>query len=132
MHGLRPGVDVEIKITGVRPGEKMHEELFCANTACTLGVARQPTRAPGIFRACNNCAPGLDELAPGLERLKQMAMEGRNGHLHQGIQAVLALQKSAGSVICHSERSEDHSERSESHSEPRSGEESLAPDAARP
>jgi FlaA1/EpsC-like NDP-sugar epimerase len=28
LHGLRPYQDIEIKFTGVRPGEKMHEELF--------------------------------------------------------------------------------------------------------
>jgi FlaA1/EpsC-like NDP-sugar epimerase len=27
MRGLRPGVDIEIRYTGVRPGEKLHEEL---------------------------------------------------------------------------------------------------------
>jgi FlaA1/EpsC-like NDP-sugar epimerase len=27
MRGLRPGVDIEIVYTGVRPGEKLHEEL---------------------------------------------------------------------------------------------------------
>lgn len=110
MHGLRPGVDIEIKVIGVRPGEKLHEELFCSNSACALGVARQPTCMPGIFRACNNCAPGLAELAPGLERLKQMAIEGRNGHLHQGIRDVLALQKSAGSAGGHAERPFDYAQ----------------------
>lgn len=28
LSGLRPGVDVEIKVTGLRPGEKMYEELL--------------------------------------------------------------------------------------------------------
>ncbi|MBA3873253.1 MAG: polysaccharide biosynthesis protein [Anaerolineae bacterium] len=28
MHGLRPYQDIQIKFTGIRPGEKMHEELF--------------------------------------------------------------------------------------------------------
>jgi FlaA1/EpsC-like NDP-sugar epimerase/lipopolysaccharide/colanic/teichoic acid biosynthesis glycosyltransferase len=27
MRGLRPGVDIEIRYTGIRPGEKLHEEL---------------------------------------------------------------------------------------------------------
>jgi FlaA1/EpsC-like NDP-sugar epimerase len=27
LHGLRPGVDIEIKIVGLRPGEKLHEDL---------------------------------------------------------------------------------------------------------
>jgi len=28
LRGLRPYKDIEIKFTGIRPGEKMHEELF--------------------------------------------------------------------------------------------------------
>jgi FlaA1/EpsC-like NDP-sugar epimerase len=27
LHGLRPGVDVDIEIVGLRPGEKIHEDL---------------------------------------------------------------------------------------------------------
>ena len=27
LHGLRPGVDIDIEIVGLRPGEKLHEDL---------------------------------------------------------------------------------------------------------
>jgi FlaA1/EpsC-like NDP-sugar epimerase len=27
LHGLVPGQDIELKFTGIRPGEKIHEEL---------------------------------------------------------------------------------------------------------
>lgn len=28
LRGMRPGIDIELKFTGIRPGEKMHEELY--------------------------------------------------------------------------------------------------------
>jgi FlaA1/EpsC-like NDP-sugar epimerase len=30
-HGLKVGVDIDIQITGMRPGEKLYEELSCDN-----------------------------------------------------------------------------------------------------
>ena len=44
LRGLRPDLDIQVVHTGVRPGEKMHEEL--------LGSAedRFPTSHPKIFR----------------------------------------------------------------------------------
>jgi len=44
MHGLRPYQDIQIKFTGVRPGEKMHEELF------TDEEQSLPTIHPHIIR----------------------------------------------------------------------------------
>lgn len=38
LRGLRPNVDIPIKITGIRPGEKMHEELYTP--------FEQPTETP--------------------------------------------------------------------------------------
>jgi len=45
LHGLEPGKDIEIKITGLRPGEKLFEELL-ADTETTL-----PTHHPKILIA---------------------------------------------------------------------------------
>ena len=44
MRGLRPGVDIEIVYTGMRPGEKLQEELH------DLMENRQPTSHPLIYR----------------------------------------------------------------------------------
>lgn len=62
MHGLRPYQDIPIKFTGVRPGEKMHEELF------TDAEQSLPTIHPHIIRIQShimnfNTVDFLDSLA---------------------------------------------------------------------
>ncbi len=44
LSGLRPDVDVEIRIVGLRPGEKLVEELQCK------GEQFRPTHHPRVFR----------------------------------------------------------------------------------
>ncbi|MBW7881343.1 MAG: polysaccharide biosynthesis protein [Caldilineaceae bacterium] len=48
LSGLRPGRDIEIAFTGMRPGEKLFEELFVP------GESYGPTHHPKIFTAGNN------------------------------------------------------------------------------
>jgi FlaA1/EpsC-like NDP-sugar epimerase len=43
MSGLRPDVDIAIKITGTRPGEKLHEQLW------SEGSKVSDTHFPGVF-----------------------------------------------------------------------------------
>jgi FlaA1/EpsC-like NDP-sugar epimerase/lipopolysaccharide/colanic/teichoic acid biosynthesis glycosyltransferase len=43
--GLKPGRDIQITYCGIRPGEKLNEELFLAAEDC------QPTKHPQIFAA---------------------------------------------------------------------------------
>jgi O-antigen biosynthesis protein WbqV len=65
--GLRPGVDIEIEITGLKPGEKLTEELMDTNevaTAVGLGLAELDTRGP---------TQALDRKA--VERLAGLARE---------------------------------------------------------
>jgi O-antigen biosynthesis protein WbqV len=56
MVGLRPGEDIDIVYTGIRPGEKLHEELhYAAETPHPTGIAGArgfdvPVQASGVWR----------------------------------------------------------------------------------
>lgn len=51
LSGLRPEVDIEIRIIGLRPGEKLVEELQCA------GELYRPTGHPRVFRFAAGLVP---------------------------------------------------------------------------
>jgi len=63
MIRLRPGEDIPIVYTGVRPGEKLHEELLAPDEE------RLPTIHPKIFRVRNN------------HRVDEEVPSSRNSHL---------------------------------------------------
>jgi FlaA1/EpsC-like NDP-sugar epimerase len=69
LSGLEPYVDVPIEFTGLRPGEKLHEELM-SDLECTV-----PTTAPKIWIVETN-DPVAAELRQGLERLAAAAAMG--------------------------------------------------------
>ncbi len=59
--GLRPGIDIEIKTTGMRPGEKLHEQLWSDDATV------RPTEFSEVFRVLAQAPPNtfqaqLDEL----------------------------------------------------------------------
>jgi FlaA1/EpsC-like NDP-sugar epimerase len=61
LSGLEAGVDIEVRYTGIRPGEKLFEELFFKGDHVT------PTIHPKILRArdaesSNLCADDIGEL----------------------------------------------------------------------
>ena len=58
-----PNGDIEIKITGLRPGEKLYEELL-------IDAETENTDHPLIFRAKENFIL-MDEIIPKLEKLKK-------------------------------------------------------------
>src|SRR5205085_3710816 len=70
LAGLKVDEDVRIEFIGLRPGEKLHEELFYADEALA------PTRIPSIRLAS---ARGLDvtALAPLLDTLGEAARSRR-------------------------------------------------------
>jgi FlaA1/EpsC-like NDP-sugar epimerase len=65
----RPDGDIEIVVTGLRPGEKLHEELVINGD---LG----PTSHPRILRAIESGLSPAAPLAPGLRILRAACMAG--------------------------------------------------------
>ena len=70
LAGRRPDKDVQIVFTGLRPGEKLNEELFHA------GEALQPTAAKGILLADPRTADHAF-LARAIDELESAARSGR-------------------------------------------------------
>jgi FlaA1/EpsC-like NDP-sugar epimerase len=69
LAGLRPEVDVAIRFTGLRPGEKLFEELF------HYGERIEATRIPRVNVASPRTA-GLRELTETLQRLQVVCESG--------------------------------------------------------
>ena len=71
LSGLEPGKDIEIVFTGIRPGEKLSEDLW------EKGQPYQPTIHPDIFRVdCRDdvlCGSSLNE---AIENLLRLARDG--------------------------------------------------------
>jgi len=70
MHGLVPGQDIEIKITGIRPGEKIHEELTYADEPL------EPLEDPRISRVQNTGRVDHQSLRAALDELDRLCDEG--------------------------------------------------------
>ncbi len=69
LSGMEPGRDIQVEVTGVRPGEKLHEELF------NLDEDVHPTRYGGILRATRGALdPAV--LADRIERLREVVATG--------------------------------------------------------
>jgi FlaA1/EpsC-like NDP-sugar epimerase len=77
LRGLRVGSDIQIKYTGIRPGEKLHEELSYSNELHTL------TSHPRIYRLHNQQAlPDLKTLLGYIAVLVEAAQHPEtNGRL---------------------------------------------------
>ena len=69
LSGLEPDVDIEIQYSGIRPGEKMFEELLTAEEGTTI------SRHKKIFVARNNSEPDAD-FTRQLETLFEAARSG--------------------------------------------------------
>lgn len=69
LHGFRPDVDIEIKITGLRPGEKLHEDLVVPG--------EQAVSSPYDYILCSRGElPEQLDIDRTLAELKQLADSG--------------------------------------------------------
>jgi FlaA1/EpsC-like NDP-sugar epimerase len=75
LSGLEPDVDVPIQFTGVRPGEKMREEILLAEE----GIV--PTEHEKIFVARLGYEPDPETLEGGLALLEVAAAQGVPGRI---------------------------------------------------
>jgi O-antigen biosynthesis protein WbqV len=74
LSGLQPGIDVKIDFVGLRPGEKLHEELFHAAEQTV------PTARSGILLAAPRAVDNAF-LARAIEELEETASADRMGQL---------------------------------------------------
>jgi FlaA1/EpsC-like NDP-sugar epimerase len=65
MSGLRPDIDIPIQITGTRPGEKLHEQLWYEDSAVSQ------TTFPSVFHVKGRSAPF--DIAAQVARLEKAA-----------------------------------------------------------
>lgn len=82
LSGLRPDIDIEIKIVGLRPGEKLFEELF--DTA----EERVESPVPGVLGAIPDPVP-LAFLEDCFSRLRLIAESGDHSALVRLVRDVL-------------------------------------------
>lgn len=82
LRGLRPGLDIQIAFTGLRPGEKLREELVEHDEQL------QPTAHQKINRVDSHGAIGRTELLSRIEELADIAATGEHGVLRKRLFAL--------------------------------------------
>jgi FlaA1/EpsC-like NDP-sugar epimerase len=74
-RGLRPDTDIKVVFTGLRPGERMTEELLASEEGW------RPTDHPAIREVISPKIGKEEDLAWTVERLERLAREGRSDEL---------------------------------------------------
>jgi FlaA1/EpsC-like NDP-sugar epimerase len=90
LSGMRPGIDIQVQVTGVRPGEKLTEEL----------LNEDEPALPTVHSSVSRISPSLPEqdvLAGAVARLRTLAQEQRDDDVRTALFAAAAPVGSAGS-----------------------------------
>ncbi len=77
LSGLEPGVDIDIVFTGIRPGEKLSEDLW------DQGFAYSPTSHPDIHRVDSEEILSKDDLEEVVDQLIQFANQGKSEEIRK-------------------------------------------------
>ena len=83
LEGLRPDDDVKIVFTGLRPGEKLHEQLIAFDEAGDLSLCEGVTAAISEARA-------FSELSDVMDRITLMARQGADAAVAEALFAAVA------------------------------------------
>jgi len=81
LSGYKPDIDIEIKITGLRPGEKLYEELRHSEEC------HAPTQHERIFKLKNESAP--EDVSSWLAELKNVASSGDQQAIKQAMKRLV-------------------------------------------
>ncbi|KZB52539.1 polysaccharide biosynthesis protein [Thalassospira xiamenensis] len=81
LSGLRPGKDIDIKVTGLRPGEKLYEELFHD------GEPPEPTETDGVMLA----APRVVDYALIKQVFDELGESAANRDTHKTLELMSRL-----------------------------------------
>jgi FlaA1/EpsC-like NDP-sugar epimerase len=85
LSGLTPGVDIEIRYIGLRPGEKLHEELL------TESETSQATQTKGIM---------ISSEVPELQEIVEHKIEALRASLSKGDEAIRATLEEQVPTYC--------------------------------
>lgn len=108
LSGLQPDRDIEIKVTGLRPGEKMHEELV------TYGEELQKTAIEKI-NVLRRLPPPLapSDIFQQISRMEELARDGNTDAVKDALWSLIRMDAEAALASGMSPRSSLNSERVE-------------------